>query len=263
MKTNNAFTIVQRKGRVAFSQNSILSKSTELGIIDTSKEIIVHNETTTKHTFKVISPYQEENTIVNVIIVEKGDTTYEYFLKYTFNGEIPYNEDKTAIDFNQFNGTIETFNSAGESIGSMTIENNTVIDDTGNLAPCPTDDEPEPSDDTNTSNTGGSDANTSTSSGTNEDEQQQYGNNYYNNTTGGGELVDANDDCAVSWSFTDCGCGPQYADGHRPSGNACCGGSLMVMVDCNGVVQRSNNYDTPFTKRNAINPCNDGDVGVI
>ncbi|MFK7749914.1 MAG: hypothetical protein AB8B65_16090, partial [Kordia sp.] len=47
------------------------------------------------------------------------------------------------------------------------------------------------------------------------------------------------------------------------SGNACCGGSLMVMVDCNGVVQRSNNYDTPFTKRNAINPCNDGDVGVI
>lgn len=262
MKTNNAFTITQRKGAVMFSQNSFLSKSTELGIIDTSKEIVVHNETTTKHTFKIISPYEEENAIVNVIIVEKGDTTYEYFLKYTFNGEIPYNEDKTAVDFAQFNGTIETFNSAGESIGNMTIENSTVIDNTGDLAPCPTDNDPEPSDDDN-SNNGGSDANTGIPDNPNEDEQQQNGDGYYDNTTGGGEFADSNDDCTVSWSFTDCGCGPQYANGHAPSGNNCCGGSIMVMVDCNGVVQRNNTYDTPFTKRNAINPCDDGDVGVF
>lgn len=263
MKTNNAFTITQRKGAVMFSQNSFLSKSTELGIIDTSKEIVVHNETTTKHTFKVISPYEEENAIVNVIIVEKGDITYEYFLKYTFNGEIPYNEDKTAIDFSQFNGTIETFNSTGEPVGSMTIENSMIIDDTGDLAPCPTDNESEPSDDDDNSNNGGSDANTGIPDDPNEDEQQEAGDGYYDNTTGGGEFVDPNDDCGVSWSFTDCGCGPQFANGHRPSGNACCGGSVMVMVDCNGVVQRNDNYDTPFTKRNIIDPCEDGDVGVI
>ncbi len=265
MKTNNAFTIMQRKGTVMFSQNSFLNKSTELGIIDTSKEIVVHNETTTKHTFKVISPYQDSTTVINVIIVEKGDTTYEYFLKYTFNGEIPYNEDKTAVDFSQFSGTIETFDNNGEIIGSISVENSTIIDNTGNLTPCPTNDEPEPSDDTNTSNTGGSDANTDNSSGTNEDEQQQYGDTYYDNTSvgSGGELVDTNDDCGVSWAFTDCGCGPQFANGHRPSGNACCRGSMMVMVDCNGVVQRNNTYDTPFTKRDTLDPCDDGDVGVI
>lgn len=130
-RTNNTFTVSTKKGRIKLNNSSSFSKSNDLGTIDTSKEIVVVNETNTKHTFKVITPQESLNTITNLIIVEKGDDSYEYFLKYTFFGELPINEETGTIDFSKFNGTIETFNASGDLIGSMTIENSVITSDEG------------------------------------------------------------------------------------------------------------------------------------
>lgn len=261
LRTNNYFTVESRKNSVAFSKTSFSSKSSELGIVDTSKEIVVINETNTKHTFKVISPF-EENSITNLIIVEKENSTYEYFLKYNFIGEIPINEETKAVDLSRFTGTIETFNSEGDLIGGITVENGVVINNDGQHAPCPDEPTDDPNDEPvdNNNSTGGSDAGTGIP-GTGDEPGSMYDNT---DSSSGGELVDVNGDCGLSWSYAQCGCGGK-ANGHPPQdGVSCCQGSPLIITDCNGsvIAQRNANTTTMF-KRTSLDPCDDGDVGVI
>lgn len=258
-RTNNTFAVRSAKGSVILSTSSSFAKNSELGTVDTSKEIVVVNETNTKHTFKIINPNESLNTITNLIVVEKGESSYEYFLRYTFTGELPINEFGT-VDFSKFNGTIETFNTSGNLIGSMTIENGTITDDQGQLSPCP-DDTQNPSDDTNDgSSSGGSDSSAGIPDGN--DEQSSNGGNGDPDTSA--QFTDSDGDCGLTWSYEQCGCGGG-ADGHPPSGPGCCQGSPLVIRDCNGTViaQRNSGNATTIFKRNATDPCGDGDVGVI
>ncbi|QHI38500.1 hypothetical protein IMCC3317_38930 [Kordia antarctica] len=261
-RTNNTFTVTSKKGEVKLNSSLSLSKNNELGTVDTSKEIVVINENNTKHTFKVIAPSEHSNTVINLIVVEKETDSYEYFLKYTFAGELPINEETGTTDFSEFNGTIETFNADGALIGSMTIENGIITNDQGQLSPCP-DDSQEPTDDnTNVdSNTGGSDSSTGIPNDDNTDDPLSSGNGDPNQSS---QFTDPNGDCGLTWAYESCGCGGS-PNGHAPQGVDCCQGSPLVIRDCNGTViaQRDSNTSTTIFKRNGFDPCDDGDVGVI
>ncbi len=265
LKTNNYFTVSTKKHTVKLSVKSFASKSTDLGIVDTSKEVVVLNEKNTKHTFKVITPL-EENSVTNLIVVESENSIYEYFLKYTFIGSPPIDSETKAIDFSRFNGTIETFDENGNSIGSITVQEGIVAEDDGQFAPCPSEpsDDPidEPTDDN--SNDDDSPGNPNTSGGipgSNDDSSAPV-----DNTGNGGWFASSsNDDCRISWRYSNCGCGIQYANGHEPSGNACCSGSSLIITDCSGGILHNRNSDDNqmMMKTNPLNPCDDGAVAVI
>jgi hypothetical protein len=106
-KTNNTLNVIITNENVRLSINDIASRTSALGKIDTSKEVVVINQTNTKHTFKVDNPNDTSNTVTNIIIVENESDTYEYFLKYNFDGGIPYNTDGT-LDLSRFTGSIDT-----------------------------------------------------------------------------------------------------------------------------------------------------------
>jgi len=264
-KTNNTFTVSSKKGSVKLNNSILSSKNDEFGTVDTSKEIVVVNEDNTKHTFKVITPSESLNTITNLIVVEKENNSYEYFLKYTFVGEIPRNEETNTIDFSRFNGSIETFDADGTSIGFMTIESGIVIDDSGQLNPCLDDTSTEPTNDDNGntgSNTGGSDSSVGIPNVDEPNEPLSTGNGDLSQS---GQFTDPNNGCGLSWSYLPCGCGGS-ANGHAPqAGVPCCQGSPLVIRDCNGTIiaQRNSNTSTTIFKRTGFDPCNDGDVGVI
>jgi len=258
-KTNNTFAVSSKKGEIKFSRSSSFSKNNELGTVDTSKEITVVNETNIKHTFKVVNPHAPINTYTNLIVVEKDEKSYEYFLRYTFMGELPINPETRTIDFSRFNGTIETFNTEGNLIGSMTIEDGIVTSDLGQLAPCP-DDIQDQNDDTNTgSPSGGSDSSVGIPGGN--DEQPSGGDG---NPETSAQFTYSFGGCGLSWSYEQCGCGGG-ANGHPPSGASCCQGSPLVIRDCNGTIiaQRNLGEATVISKRDGTDPCDDGDVGVI
>ncbi|WP_162014347.1 SprT-like domain-containing protein [Kordia algicida OT-1] len=263
-RTNNTFRVDTKKGRIKLNNSQSFSKSDELGTVDTSKEIVVVNETNTKHTFKVITPQEPLNTITNLIIVEKGNDSYEYFLKYTFSGELPINEETGTIDFSKFNGTIETFNASGDLIGSMTIENSIITSDQGQLSPCPDDNQdPNDDDDTNAgSNSSGSDSSTGIPNDDTDEDPVNAGNGDPDSSA---QFTDPNGDCGLTFSYEQCGCGGD-ANGHAPqAGYDCCQGSPLVIRDCNGTIiaQRNSGTSTTMFKRNVFDPCDDGDVGVI
>ncbi|EDP94707.1 hypothetical protein U8527_07075 [Kordia algicida OT-1] len=255
LRTNNSFTVENKKNSISLSKTPFSFKSSGLGIVDTNKEIVVVNESNTKHTFKIISPL-EENSVTNLIVVETENSSYEYFIKYNFIGNIPTNEETNAIDLSKFSGTIETFNSNGQQIGYISMENGSMTNSTGQFSPCPDDPTDEPSDD----DSSGSDASTGIPSSNSADDNEVY-NNVDSNS--GGEFENLDDDCGLSWSYARCGCGGG-ADGHPPSGAWCCQGSPIIITDCNGnaIAQRSSNNDTKF-KNSLTEPCDDGDVGVL
>ncbi|WP_433991553.1 AHH domain-containing protein [Kordia algicida OT-1] len=262
-RTNNTFTVSTKKGSIKLNNSQSFLKNDELGTVDTSKEIVVVNETNTKHTFKVITPNESLHTITNLVIVEKAEGSYEYFLKYTFSGEFPINEETGAIDISKFNGTIETFNASGNLIGSITIENGTITSDQGQLSPCP-DDNQEPNDngDTNTgSSSSGSDSSTGIPNDNTNEDPVNVGNGDPDSSA---QYTDSNGDCGLTFSYERCGCGGD-ANGHPPQGVECCQGSPLIIRDCNGniLAQRNSDVSTTMFKRNVFDPCNDGDTGVI
>ncbi|WP_430409135.1 hypothetical protein [Kordia sp.] len=265
IKTNNSFKVTGKKGRIMLSEGTANGKNNSLGTVDTSKEVVVINETNTKHTFKVINATTTTNSITNLIIVEKGTTIYEYFIKYTFDGAIPYFEGETTVDFSKFNGTIETFDDQGTPIGSITIENGVITNDQGQLNPCD-DDTTNDNSNTNT-NDEPADGNTSSSSTSAGVPGSDGANNSApnDNTGNGGWFASSdNDDCGLNWSYVECGCGGN-ANGHSPSGPSCCKGSPLIVTDCNGNTysnRNSSDVNTMF-KRNPTDPCDDGSVGVI
>ncbi|WP_430410990.1 glycoside hydrolase family 19 protein [Kordia sp.] len=199
-----------------------------------------------------------------MIIVETEDTVYEYFLKYTLSTGVSMYNSEGNIDFSQFNGRIETFNSAGNLIGDVFIGDGNITNQMGQLAPCPDD----PVDDPTNTNDAPTNDNTTSSSSTSAGVpgSDTSGTNAPNDNTGNGGFFASSDtdDCGLRWSYAQCGCGGT-ANGHSPSGPSCCEGSPLTITDCNGNVlaQRNNSDVTTMLKRNPIDPCDDGDVGVI
>lgn len=256
-KTNNSLKVSISKSRISLSKGDSQARETELGTVDTSKEIIVINETNTKHTFKVEIVGQDENSITNLIVVETETELLEYFLKYNFADGIPYNEITKAVDFSQFKGTIETYSIGGELTGSITIENGTVTEEIGEVIPCP--DEPVDTADDGTTDDGSSSGGSDTSGGLPGDSDPSDNDNTSGNDagSGGGWFADSDGGCGLSWSYGNCGCGEEYADGHAITGNPCCNGSPLIVTDCNGNVLGSGRYSARI-----ISPC-DGTVGVL
>ncbi|WP_046758700.1 hypothetical protein [Kordia jejudonensis] len=263
-KTNNSFAVTHYKGKVFLSEATSNAKNTNLGTVDTSKEIVVLNETNTKHTFKVIDNDNDSNTYTNLIVVETETTTYEYFIKYTVNEGVTIHDEEGNLDFSQFRGRIETFNSEGDLIGDVLIEDGSISTQTGQFAPCPD----EPIDDTTTPNdppsNDGATSSSSNSAGIDGSDTGSTSSPIDNTENGGWFASSDSDDCGLQWSYAQCGCGGT-ANGHAPSGPDCCQGSPLTITDCNGnlVTQgRDSNTNTMF-KRDPTDPCDDGAVGVI
>jgi hypothetical protein len=79
-KTNNSLKVELKTGKIALTNNeNFLSRESALGIIDTSKELVVNNEFNVKHTFKVITE-GDTNSVLNIIVVETVDGVYECFM---------------------------------------------------------------------------------------------------------------------------------------------------------------------------------------
>lgn len=265
-RTNNSLAVDNKKGRITLSEAAISSKNAALGIVDTSKEIVVINETNVKHTFKVIDNDNDNKTFTNLIVVETENSTYEYFVKYTLYEGVSIRDTEGNLDFSQFRGRIETFNSEGDIIGDILVEDGSITSQSGQLSPCPD----EPIDDTSTNTNdaptdGNSTSSSSTSAGVPGSDTNSSNTTNDNTTSGGWFASSDNDDCGLSWSYAQCDCGGD-ANGHSPqAGYACCQGSPLTITDCYGNViaeGRDANTTTMF-KRNPTDPCNDGDVGVI
>lgn len=265
VKTNNTLQVLNKKGTVRLTNTTAYTKSDALGTIDTSKEIVVINELNTKHTFKVIDYDDDNKTFVNLIVVETENTTYEYFVKYTLNKDISIYNAEGNLDFSQFRGRIETFNSEGDLTGDILIEDGSITTQTGQLSPCPD----EPVDDTNT-NDEPTDGDTTSSSSTNgnipgTDGQTSGGIDNNIDNSSGGYFEGDNSFCGLRWSYAQCGCGGT-ANGHQPqAGYSCCQGSPLIITDCNGniIAQRSNSTMPTMIKGNPSTPCDDGAVGVL
>jgi hypothetical protein len=265
-KTNNTLGVIIGTDNVRLSINDVAYRTSPLGTVDTSKEVVVINETNTKHTFKVDNPNDDSNTVTNIIVVENESETYEYFLKYNFDGGIPYNANGT-VDLSRFTGTIDAYDSDGQRTGGISISNGEVIDNDGQTTPCPDDNTTPPDDgDDNDNQTGGG------AQGEVGDGSPDSGDNGgTNDDQGGGGWFDGGPDwnpCTISYHRE---CSNGYSGEHEPTeintaGDLCSGtlngAGVLVVTDCNGTVLGSGRYMNRTGEQETLNPCG-GTTGVL
>lgn len=257
-KTNNTLKVSFGEDKVLLSKGGDLNRETTLGTIETDTEVVVINETNIKHTFNVQTLNQDPNSVTNIIVVETGTETFEYFLKYIFTDGIVVDPVLNAIDFSQFNGVIETYDASGSLTGALTVNNGSVVSQEGQVNPCPVDEDEEDSSDSSspTDGTSGSGSTSGISTGSD-------GTTTIDTTGGGGGwFADAEGGCGLSWEYGECGCPTGPNDGHGLTGNSCCNGSPLVIKDCNGNVIGTSKYASSTSKEEVIDPCA-GTVGVI
>jgi hypothetical protein len=264
-KTNNTLGVIIGTDNVRLSINGVASRTSAFGTVDTSKEIVVINDTNTKHTFKVDNPNDNLNTITNIIVVENESNIYEYFLKYNFDGGIPYNTDGT-VDLSRFTGTIDAYDSDGQRTGGISISNGEVVDNDGQTTPCPDDNTTPPDDDDDDDQTGGG------AQGEVGDGSPDDGNTgRTDDDQGGGGWFDGGPDwnpCTISYHRE---CSNGYSGEHEPTeintaGDLCSGtlngAGILVVTDCNGTVLGSGRYMNRTGENETINPCG-GTTGVL
>jgi hypothetical protein len=265
-KTNNTLGVIIGTDNVRLSINDVAYRTSPLGTVDTSKEVVVINETNTKHTFKVDNPNDDSNTVTNIIVVENESETYEYFLKYNFDGGIPYNANGT-VDLSRFTGTIDAYDSDGQRTGGISISNGEVIDNDGQTTPCPDDNTTPPDDgDDNDNQTGGG------AQGEVGDGSPDSGDNGgTNDDQGGGGWFDGGPDwnpCTISYHRE---CSNGYSGEHEPTeintaGDLCSGtlngAGVLVVTDCNGTVLGSGRYMNRTGEQETLNACG-GTTGVL
>jgi hypothetical protein len=265
-KTNNTLGVIIGTDNVRLSINDVTYRTSALGTVDTSKEVVVINETNTKHTFKVDNPNDTSNTVTNIIVVENESDTYEYFLKYNFDDGIPYNPDGT-VDLSRFTGSIDAYDSDGQRTGGISISNGEVIDNDGQTTPCPDDTTTTPpdDDDDDDNQTGGG------AEGEVGDGSPDNGNTGgTDDDQGGGGWFDGGPDwnpCNISYHRE---CSNGYSGEHEPTeintaGDLCSGtlngAGILVVTDCNGNVLGSGRYMNR-TGEETLNPCG-GTTGVL
>ncbi len=188
-----------------------------------------------------------------MIVVETVDGIYEYFLKYTFEGKIPFT-DKGLLDLSEFTGTIESFDNNGAQTGTLIVESGQVIDFTGRTDPCAnTDGLWEGWDDyENDTEFGGTSGNNTSS----DDEDTSSGNN---------DVANTNNSNSSSGSTGSSGCDIYYvdSDGERweldewsPEEGAenCC---MYLVINC------PQNEVISTMVREDEDPCEVGMVGVM
>lgn len=251
-RTNNSSFVAMNKNRIVLSETDIHSRETVMGTVKTDKEIVVINETNTKHTFNVKTIDQNENNIINLIIVETIDGIYEYFLKYTFEGKIPFT-DKGYLNLSEFSGTIESFDNNGNQTGTLTILDGQIVDFAGRTDPCANEDGLwEGWDDYNDDNeNGGTSGNGSSTE--------------YEDTTSGNDNNSGNTSNNTSGSTGSGGCDIYYvdSDGERweldewspdEGAESCC---MYLVINCpqNEVIAEMVREDD--------DPCEVGMIGVI
>jgi hypothetical protein len=264
-KTNNTLGVIIGTDNVRLSINDVAYRTSPLGTVDTSKEVVVINETNTKHTFKVDNPNDTSNNVTNIIVVENENETFEYFLKYTFDGGIPYNANGT-VDLSRFTGTIDAYDSDGQRTGGISISNGEVTGNDGQTTPCPDDTTTPPDDDDDNNQTGGG------AQGEVGDGSPDNGNTGgTDNDQGGGGWFDGGPDwnpCTLSYHRE---CSNGYSGEHEPTaintaGDLCSGtlngAGVLVVTDCNGTVLGSGRYMNRTDGDETLNPCG-GTTGVI
>ncbi|WP_430410936.1 hypothetical protein [Kordia sp.] len=269
-KTNNSLHVSYDKTGVSLQKNNNTAENATFGTINTDSEIVVINEHNTKHTFKVDNVSQYDNVIVNIIVVETATLTYEYFIKYTFEGSIPYDYTTNTLTVSRFTGTIETFTSEGNLTGSMDIEDGDVIQVNGQTSPCP--DEVTPTDTTppNTNDTDGSSNSAGIpGEGGNSNTTTNGNQNGTNDASDGGGWIQGDGPCGLNYTYI---CSNGYGGNHDPTtinsaGDLCSGtnngAGILTVRDCNGnVLARNNSAPNPEGSDTINNPCA-GIVGVL
>ena len=252
-KSQSTMNVNVDKTHISLSDgNSAESTNDSMGAISTNKEVVVTNDTNTKHTFNVIIP-NTVNTKINLIVVETEQYIYEYFLKYNYTN---------TINSENFTGTIEAYNQDGNLIGSASVEDGSITTLQGRLSPDCTDQSAPttPSTTNNEPTTTGSNASTSSTDGGGiPGSSSNTGSNTNSNSTtsnsSGGYVAATDQPCTLGYYYA---CSRGYTDRHDPRGNPQCSGTYqtgdtLYITDCNGGIENEPIGD---------DPCN-GVTGVI
>ncbi|MGK0448799.1 MAG: hypothetical protein ACJA2M_002600 [Polaribacter sp.] len=263
-KTNNNFgvSIVKNKVKLSSSEVNEFSRETPLGIVQTNKVVQVYNERNTKYTFKVSNP-TNSNSVINLVVVDMDGDIIEYFIQYIFDSTISIPRTPSgAIDMTRFTGGMTFYDMDGLIIGNFILDDGSLIENNGDIDPCPEDiveDETDDNNNNNSNTSGGGNNNTNT--GNDNDDPDSNGDT---TSSGHGEFVDPDQDkpCGMDFYYGNCGCADEdlpTMTGHEPSGRPCCGGTPLVAIDtCTGDTWSSAGRGLSSTS----SPC-DGDVGVI
>ncbi|MBR9913261.1 MAG: hypothetical protein GYB32_00305 [Algicola sp.] len=255
-KTNHTLHVTLKKDRIALSDNPITSRESSMGTVDTSKEIVVYNDSNAKHILSIIGN-DDPNSLINIVIVMSEDQQYEYFLKYLFDDK-PTLTDSNTIDMSVFSGSIETYDDQGQLVGTTFVNHGIFTEINGESSPCndeepfdPVDEDPNV-DSTDTSGGG-----------------EGYGGNDYQSSTddtGGGSWIDGGPDwqpCTLTNTiYMPCPVQEMTGDTSEEPHNASdcgagVGSSYIYIWDCDGSVNRQMSE-----ARISENPC-DGPVAVL
>ena len=239
--------------RTSGTRQVILSKRTEgyvfgggnlrtnvFGTIDDSKSVVVTFDTQTRYTFLVKPSEPNPDEVINLVIVDDGIQSAEYFIKYEFDRNNQIESAFGTIDMTTFSGTISFYNGEGVLIGDYSMNQGRTSNSTGTGISCdPNNDDPsdDPNTDDNDDNGGPGNGGCTVNCGDDDGsgDTQEPGDDSGDVTTGGGGEF-----CSVEIKYYRCKCGGD-ANGHPPSGEACCEGSPMtVTITCNDYAGRTN-----------------------
>jgi len=255
-KSGNTLKVTFFKGGVKLSDGGMNARETALGTIDTEKEIVVENETNTKHTFNVITVSSTTNSITNLIVVETETSIYEYFMVYTFEGVLPYDNESKTILLSQFTGTITTYDDGGVLTGIISLESGLVVSNEGQSSiDC--------SEEEDTSDTTDSTDNTSGSGSTSGIDTGTDGTPTGETPTGdgGGWIANVDGGCGISLINV---CSNGKYGNHVATqwcGGTYDGNGIMIFKDCYGNVVASGR-DSSTSKSSVTDPCA-GAIGVL
>jgi hypothetical protein len=171
-------------------------------------------------------------------------------MKYTFEGEMPLNEDKS-LDLSRFTGSIETFNNLGELTGTIILNSGEIIAVEGQNSPCPDDEVDDDDDDPDDTSTTGGGANAGDGTNT----------NIGGGATGGGEYVNPDDEegCEVYLVTPTCECEGNLVGPH----DCTLGSNSYLVVRCGSFVTTTTHRGASARELVAEDPCGYGDTGVL
>lgn len=245
-RTLGTHQIVLNKATEGYVFHSGNSRNNVFGTVDDSKSVVVSLDTQTRYTFLVRPSEPNTNEVINLVVIDDGIQTIEYFVKYTFDSNSQVTSAFNTIDMMEFEGTISFYNHEGVLIGDYTMSQGRTTNSTGSGISCdPNDDtSDDPNDDDSSSDGSSGNGGCSNCGGDGDGNYEDPGGGNDDGSTGGGGEF-----CRVDIEYYPCKCGGD-ANGHPPSGEDCCQGSPMtVTISCDQWGGRNNSSSdlAPFS----------------
>jgi hypothetical protein len=236
-RTSGTGEVVLNKPTEGYAFHSRNTRNNVFGTVDNSKSVVVSLETQTRYTFLVQPSQPSTDEVINLVIIDDGIQTVEYFVKYEFDSNSQVSSAFNTIDMMEFEGTISFYNNEGVLIGNYTMSQGRTTKSSGTGISCdPNDDNTsdDPNDDTSSNDGGSGNGGCTNCGGDGDQNTEEPGDDSDGGTTsGGGEF------CSVEIKYYRCNCGGD-ANGHPPSGEVCCQGSPMtVTITCNEYAGRT------------------------